>query len=952
MAFNWPNGVRSAIEIARQNGECDLSGLGLTEVPNEVTRITGLRTLSLRDNQLTEIPGGLEGISGLRVLALDNNRLTEIPAHIGNLNHLERLTLSNNKLTNLPPEIGLLASLNTLAVSRNMLTGIPEEIKLLRGLELLTASENQITELPPEIGELSNLQFLSLVDNRITMLPASLGNLLRAGLVLQLDGNPLDAPVHELYDQDPGLLAAYLDSLTDTIPHYEAKMLVVGEGNTGKTSLLAALRREPFRVGRATTHGIELRTLAVSYDVGGDLTMHAWDFGGQEVYRVTHQLFFSENALYLVVWKPREGQEQNEVEGWLRRIRLRVATAGRAFVIATHSPGKRNPELDYPSLKREFGILLGESFEVDNETGYGVADLSAAIAAEVKRFPQLRQAMSPHWVAARDEVLELSGSEPWVSLERFASICASHNIPADQSASLANLLHLTGQVIYYSDDYPLRDFIVLNPEWLAKAIGLILEDVRTRESGGILSHSRLPEILRPLDACGTQKRLLGAAYPPSCYPYLLRMMEKFDISYRMGDDGSRSLVAQMVPFGRPMVPWDSSSPIRQGFRRLAMVCRLSEQVPGLIAWLTVRHHDAATGLHWRNGVFLKHPITAYASEALVELSKPNQLLIDVRAPAPDYFFSVLRYSVEDLITRRWPGLGYELLVPCPTIDRDGVPCGAMAPLRDLMVYREEGESRFLCTECRKRHDISELITGFAQATASVQNRIDQLQGQIHADLKDIHSDIHDLQKIAADTAHVIQMILAAVRTEIADCPRLFTLSRDNDLEGLRKLRADQDHYRLILWCEEPSHWHPWSPASYSIDQPKKWIAKVAPYALLIFHALRLVAPTATTAFEAALSQKELSSVQAELDLMGTVIDTLPGGSPNSGNLERSHLTSSSPMTPAEGAAARTARSLIFSCDPRRSFGGLRRIQAPSGELLWVCPEHYFFHAPGLPAVPS
>ena len=60
------------------------------------------------------------------------------------------------------------------------------------------------------------------------------------------------------------------------------------------------------------------------------MTVRAWDFGGQEVYRITHQFFFSQRALYLVVWKPREGQEQNEVEGWLRRIRLRVGQ--------THAP--------------------------------------------------------------------------------------------------------------------------------------------------------------------------------------------------------------------------------------------------------------------------------------------------------------------------------------------------------------------------------------------------------------------------------------------------------------------------------------------------------------------------------------------------------------------------------------------------------------------------------------
>ena len=52
------------------------------------------------------------------------------------------------------------------------------------------------------------------------------------------------------------------------------------------------------------------------------MILRAWDFGGQEVYRVSHQFFFSPRALYLVVWHARQGQDQNEVEGWLRRIRV------------------------------------------------------------------------------------------------------------------------------------------------------------------------------------------------------------------------------------------------------------------------------------------------------------------------------------------------------------------------------------------------------------------------------------------------------------------------------------------------------------------------------------------------------------------------------------------------------------------------------------------------------
>ena len=165
---------------------------------------------------------------------------------------------------------------------------------------------------------------------------------------------------------------------------------------------------------------------------------------------------------------------------------------------------------------------------------------------------------------------------------------------------LAELLHDLGRIIYYAKDDGLRDIVVLNPEWLTKAISYVLDDKITRDAAGVLNHKRLKEIW--------QDRPDGMGYPARYHRYFLRLMEKFDVSYRIGDDKRSSLVAQLVPYERPDLPWDSEVTVRPGDRSLSLVCRFSAPPPGLIAWLTVRQHRASTGLHWRRGVFLRHPI--------------------------------------------------------------------------------------------------------------------------------------------------------------------------------------------------------------------------------------------------------------------------------------------------------------------------------------------------------
>ena len=500
-------------------------------------------------------------------------------------------------------------------------------------------------------------------------------------------------------------------------------------------------------------------------------------------------------------------------------------------------------------------------------------------------------------------------------------------------------MHDLGLIVYYADDEGLREFVVLNPEWLTKAISYVLADKLTRDTGGVLDHARLKQIW------SNRQEADIPSYPDRYHPYFLRLMEKFDVSYRLEDDQYRSLIAQLVPYDRPDLPWDSDSGPNpfSGNRHLALVCRLSEPVPGLIAWLTVRHHRASTGLHWRNGVFLRHPIAEYASEALMELRTADQLVVVVRAPSPDYFFNVLRDSIEDLMMRRWPGLNYELLIPCPS-SYEGSSCPSVISMKGLMAYREEGETHYRCMVCRTRHDLSTLLTGFSQPTSTLQAELDRLSNEV----TDVKRGVDDLTVYASDSANSIRRVLGAVSSEVTDCPRLFTLSPAPTV-GVQRLKFYQRHYRLVLWCEHPGFWHPWPAASYSFQQPKDWLVRVGPYVTLVVTALQLVAPIAVPTAALIATGKHAEAVQNELKLMNALISDLP-----SPDIDRQSIIdqfAERPLTQAQGEALRGIRAVILEHDRMRAFGDLRRVQSPAGDFLWVCPEHYIEYDPGLPRMP-
>ena len=106
------------------------------------------------------------------------------------------------------------------------------------------------------------------------------------------------------------------------------KLFLIGKGERGKTTLLRRLKESAAGVTERTT-GIDIEY----WDCRGKTRMFsgirepirflAWDFAGQDVYHVTHQLFYSKRALYLAVFRLSDGIEGvNELDPWLRNVQV------------------------------------------------------------------------------------------------------------------------------------------------------------------------------------------------------------------------------------------------------------------------------------------------------------------------------------------------------------------------------------------------------------------------------------------------------------------------------------------------------------------------------------------------------------------------------------------------------------------------------------------------------
>src|SRR5436305_8320919 len=103
--------------------------------------------------------------------------------------------------------------------------------------------------------------------------------------------------------------------------YMNAKVVLIGEGAVGKTSLAHRLIEDSYVV-RDRTHGMNVWPLDLPLPPDATLQREAllWDLAGQEDYRLIHRLFLEETALALLLINPQKDDPFVEAGDWLKAL--------------------------------------------------------------------------------------------------------------------------------------------------------------------------------------------------------------------------------------------------------------------------------------------------------------------------------------------------------------------------------------------------------------------------------------------------------------------------------------------------------------------------------------------------------------------------------------------------------------------------------------------------------
>jgi len=629
-------------------------------IPEALGQLSNLKELDLSNNQIRAIPEALGQLSNLIGLHLGDNQIRAIPEALGQLSNLTELDLGDNQIRAIPEALGQLSNLTHLQLYSNQITAIPEDLGQLSNLTALSLWNNHITSIPEDLGQLSNLRGLYLGDNQITAIPEAIGGMEKLEK-LQLQGNPLPIPPEILQGEnyyEPGDLRTILDFYfqtrdpNDTEELNEAKLLIVGEGESGKTTLANKLKNPDYELTEQepSTEGIDVIRWEFPQANDKPFRVHIWDFGGQEIYHATHQFFLTERSLYILLVDNR--RENPNLCYWLNIIEL-LSNSSPVLLVQNEKQDRRC-EINVSQLRRDFDNLIEKPLTTNLADNRGLETLQRALQNRITTLDHISTGIPKHWANVRHVLENSSRRQKRIEVTEFYDICVNQGFhKSDKRAmlSLSKYLHDLGIILHFQKDPILKQQVILRPEWATNAVYKVTDNQQVTDNGGYFTQENLSEIWRDREY-------------HDLHDELLQLMKEFKICYQI--QPGQYIAPQLLSLEPPNYTWDNTDNLivryEYDFMPKGILTRLIVEMHGLIARSnSPRLAGERAGIVWRDGVILSD---GYGKAEVIEDYHKREIRIRVSGNQKKSLLDRIRHELWKIHATYDNRLKYKELIPC------------------------------------------------------------------------------------------------------------------------------------------------------------------------------------------------------------------------------------------------------------------------------------------------
>ncbi len=283
----------------------------------------------------------------------------------------------------------------------------------------------------------------------------------------------------------PKIPATGLPTAPDQVEYTNAKVLLVGDANAGKTGLTHRLATGEWKPSEDSTVGAwstQWPLKDINGESGVERELWLWDFGGQADQRLIHQLYMDHTALILLLFNADQEDALPGLRDWQTALRRCVKekipyllVAGRIDTGFKASRGKL----------QAFANEQGFAFHATSaKTGEGCDELRAAMINGIP-WGQMEKRTSPHiFKVIKDEILKLRDEGQVLHTFKELRELLWLRLPKEPRFSDNTLKTVIGLLdgpgVVKELDY--GTYILLAPEWINAYAQAVIRTLRSTEN--------------------------------------------------------------------------------------------------------------------------------------------------------------------------------------------------------------------------------------------------------------------------------------------------------------------------------------------------------------------------------------------------------------------------------------------------------------------------------------
>lgn len=539
--------------------DISFSGTKVTDL-NSVSELNKLETLKAFNTEISDIDP-LKNLLNLKTLNLSNTKVYDLKP-LENLKNLESLMLSHTLIQSLFP-LSKCKKLEMLDLNNTRINNL-KPIATLKNLKYLHIQEMPIEDISV-LTKFKNLSVLDFQALRITNDVSTIEKIIDNNpdlSALRFDKNLLGIP--DGFESNLKGLKKYFEQLKEyteqekVAENLSLKVIVLGNTRAGKSQLIDYFSSERYDDKSESTHGIRIKR--TEKKLGNDnYNITFFDFGGQDFYHATHNLFLDNKSLYLTIWHPNSVQNANEsyqhmpLGYWLGNIDYFASSRkDKGMTIWSvqsraddNGYGEQQDRINIPlemvklynvDPRGQYFLSVKKAFEKDPYWQFEWDYFYTHFEREVKNLTQ-RSFLTKDMVYVIKKVLPKIKEENLliVTEEEFKDYCVQN--PASDNYPTLVYLKAIGQILWFNHIPKLEKYIFPNPEAISEMIFSVLENKRMAINNGSFTLNDLNSTLKTQKS--KNKILLKKVF--------IDLLEAYQIVFKKPNTDDTYVVPQYLP---------------------------------------------------------------------------------------------------------------------------------------------------------------------------------------------------------------------------------------------------------------------------------------------------------------------------------------------------------------------------------------------------------------------